>query len=164
MDRPSRLFQAVVGAGIGLGATLAGCGAGPATSETPANQAYGSSVTDPSASETLGADAAALDGNQYATVGELFEAFCDAPWPTTKGGVQAPGQVTPPACVDPHQQCIGQTPVMCEGATDGGLCSDPQFADCVGGQYMCPVGQMPACDCPHPFVSDYWSCTGASGG
>ena len=109
----SRLFQAVVGVGIAMGGALAACGdvtseetpeaadAAPANGDAKA-KADGTTHDDGGAPDAvvIVTDAApAVDAAIDAPKDVILDAFCDAPWPTTKGSPPVP------ACVDPLGEC-----------------------------------------------------------
>jgi hypothetical protein len=83
----SRLFHAVVGVGIALGALSVGC----AVSADPTEE---SNATE--AAQTQGHDP-----------------FCEVSWPTTKGG-GGPRPSAAQSCIDPHHQC-GDYPGVSSG-------------------------------------------------
>lgn len=154
----SKLFRAVVGAGIAFGAASAACfgavdevatasdggeapdGAAPSTRPPPAPPSTGPAddggapvVHD--ASVDVGLDAPRDAGP---------DAFCDAAWPTTKGN---PG---PPACVDPNGECADAgSPTYCWKDDGTGACDFGQSLApfCVGVQWQCQSGTIPAADC-----------------
>jgi hypothetical protein len=108
----SRLFQAVVGAGIALGVADAGCLA--------------------DAHDSAGGPA--IEGT-----GPTVQAFCDAPWPTTKGAA-----TTPPSCADPVHKCAGLTysGAACVAPSMSATWACPYssiFPACVGGRWECPT-------------------------
>lgn len=155
----SKLFRAVVGFGISLGAASAACmgavdevattndggasrdGAASSTSPPPAPSPPPS--TDDGAA-AVPADAGvdvALDAPK--DVGP--DAFCDAAWPTTKGN---PG---PPKCVDPDGACADAGhPTYCWKDDGTGACDFGQsYAPfCVGKQWECQSGTIPSEKCP----------------
>jgi hypothetical protein len=108
----SRLFQSVVGAGIALGVAQAGCSA----------------------------DVGDSGGKTEAPVDSILLAFCDAPWPTTKGAMVT----QPPACDDPLAACAGAPflRVACPSpaASATWACTTGAiFPACVGRQWVCPT-------------------------
>lgn len=126
----SKLFHTIVAVGITLGA--AACAA-----------------SEPQTSSDENAITAAAD-NAGADKGAIVNAFCDAAWPTTKGGTARPLHSTP-ACVDPTNACAN--------AGDPFPCAEPQnfgcnVSVCVEGAWQCkkpeqvrvPLGVFGACD------------------
>ncbi|MBS2020605.1 MAG: hypothetical protein JST00_47565 [Deltaproteobacteria bacterium] len=145
----SRLFRAVVGIGISLGATSAAClgkltdddpppgaltpplgTAPPPTSSAPAPTSTGA-VEPPDAAPHLPHDAG-------------IDAFCDAAWPTTKG--------TPIPTCGPIDDCAdaGLRP-SCYEVVAPGSCRRPdgrlQPVWCVSGTWQCGPGKIPSSDC-----------------
>jgi hypothetical protein len=74
----SKLFHAVVGVGISLGAMSVGCSA-PASDDTGTSEAA-----------------------QVAAPTPAKDPFCEVAWPTTKGG---PRPEQSQACIDPKHEC-----------------------------------------------------------
>ena len=112
----SRLFQSVVGTGIALGVAQAGC----------------LGDTRDSADEASSLDAASLDS--------IVLAFCDTPWPTTKGA----SVTQAPSCDDPLGECasIPVTQWACQSPPTSATwaCSAGViFPACVGGKWACPT-------------------------
>lgn len=150
----SRLFRAVVGVGISFGAASAACfGAvddvkpGSDAGASP-DAAVSSTTAPPSPPSSTGsgddADVPPSDAAADAPKDAGPDAFCDAAWPTTKGN---PG---PPACIDPNGECADAgLPTYCwQDDGDGGCSFGGSFAPfCVGGQWRCQAGTIPAGDC-----------------
>jgi hypothetical protein len=134
----SKLFHTIVAVGIALGGATVGCSSpaddGQATSHDELTSASGQTAND-----TPPADPSAPSANPDAG------AFCDATWPTTKGGIH---HHPPPACVDPTGACRNQTPFECVSVTDG-VCGgiDTYFSVCVDGAWTCNPGKMPSSSC-----------------
>ena len=161
----SKLFRAVVGFGIGLGATTAACFGATTDVDPPADggpsQEGETSTTvpdvppidekvDPTPDATVlpadaGADVAkdvAVDVKADAPKDAGIDAFCDAAWPTTKGN---PG---PPKCIDPGSECTDAGPVLrCYPRTDAGQCQfwNRHAGLCIDGVWQCPSGTEPTC-------------------
>lgn len=121
----SKLFHTVVAFGIAL--------SGAACAEAPAEetQSEESAVVAPPAQ------------------GPDWDAFCDATWPTTKGGTQ-----TLPACIDPQNQCEQTQTESCftkvgdAGACTWGLWLDDFVAVCTGPEtWQCKPGKMKGSEC-----------------
>lgn len=148
----SRLFHAVVVVGINLGAS-AGCGGlatGPGdapASAQPSGGTTGSSGT--GATPDASADA-------------IGAAFCDVPWPTTKGNNTVLTTPLPP-CVDPTSACsetridtVGPCiPVQADGCR---LESTFHYPNCRAGAWVCPpttasstATPVGPCACPGQF-------------
>lgn len=156
----SKLFHAVVGFGISLGAATVGClGAisdSPETTDaattptTPPTPNGSSSTSDPPPTSFDGApvlDATLGDGGADTGRDAIVDAaFCDAAWPTTKG---SPADPLP--CVDPKGECAeAGWPIACYVATPAGTCDfSTSFAtQCVGGQWQpCPNGSIKSEEC-----------------
>lgn len=142
----SRLFHTIVVVGINLGAS-AGCG-GLASGPGDAPGTAGSSGT--GATPDASADAIAA-------------AFCDVPWPTTKGNNTVLTTPLPP-CVDPGNACkderIDTVGPCLPVQADGCLVAPATFyyPNCRGGAWVCPPttassNATPAgsCSCPGQF-------------
>jgi hypothetical protein len=99
----SRLFNAIVGAGIALGTTSLACGDVRTRAEYDEGHSQGAIEALPPTPPVGDSDAAAApDGSLDASVvtdaapeisdaEAIHDAFCDAPWPTTKGSpVESP--------------------------------------------------------------------------
>ena len=152
----SKLFHAVVGFGISLGAATVGCLGAISDSPETADAATtpptptGSSPSDPSNPSFDGApafDATASDGGADAGRDAIVDAaFCDAAWPTTKGS-----PADPRPCVDPKRECAeAGWPIACYVATPAGTCDfSTSFAtQCVGGKWQpCPNGSIKSEEC-----------------
>lgn len=157
----SKLFRAVVGFGIGLGAASAAClGAtdGGIAGTTAESVPDGSTSTVPSASSTgtttdpdpipPGTDASldvtpVTDAGIDAPKDVGADAFCDAAWPTTKGNPK------PPACVDPNGECVDAGPpshcIPVADAGDAGSCdwgAGTSAPFCVDNEWRCQAGTV----------------------
>ena len=152
----SRLFHAIVGFGIALGASGVAClgavsdppaidGAETPPAPTspgapPMTTVDGAPARDAGIDSTLGPDAdAAADAPRDA----ILDAFCDAAWPTTKGN---PG----PTC-GPIAECAeaGPTP-QCHPLTAPLTCETRMVPVwCVAGKWECSTGSVVvnACKC-----------------
>ena len=129
----SKLFHTIVGVGIALSAA-AGCAA-------PGEEA----VRDESA---LSGESTPAQTAPAATpdAGPNWDAFCDASWPTTKGGV-----LPLPACIDPNHECDIEEAEACakplgDGVCDGDLWPQP-LTVCVDKQWTCKPGKVKASTC-----------------
>ena len=112
----SKLFHSLVGVGMALGAGSA-CSATVDHAEPAA--ATAEPLTQP-------------------------EAFCDRPWPTTKGNP------APLVCTQPSPECAkAGRPQLCFEAETPGACdwSKGHAAVCVGGRWQCPSGTTPRDAC-----------------
>ncbi len=146
----SRLFHTIVVVGISLGAS-AGCGglaAGP--DDAPANASSSGS-----SGAAARADAAPPDA--------IAAAFCDVPWPTTKGNNTVLTTPLPP-CVDPSAACADEridTVGPCLAVETDGCLDDPAaffYPNCRGGAWVCPPSTASsnatprgACSCAEQF-------------
>jgi hypothetical protein len=160
----SKLFRAVVGFGIGLGATSAACFGsteggiagtaaetvpdGSTSSAVPSPSSTGTATPDeevPQASKDATADAKATDAAVDAPKDVGVDAFCDAAWPTTKGN---PG---PPKCVDPNGECADAgNPDLCVEVDDAGACnfsSTTTAPFCVNKEWRCQPGTKSIAQC-----------------
>lgn len=164
----SKLFRAVVGFGIGLGATSAACfGAtddggivgsaaeaeaapdGSTSTTVPSPPSSGSSTApDPDPGPTAN-DAApdvkvVTDAGVDAPKDVGADAFCDVAWPTTKGGKL-------PACSDPTGECADAGhPSACVSRDDAGACdwSSGTYAPiCVNAEWRCGAGRVRGDQC-----------------
>lgn len=158
----SKLFRAVVGFGISLGATSAACfgatedggviggdagpGPSPSSSSTSRRPQPNPPDEDPPPDEQGDAGPIVVkDAGLDAPKDVAADAFCDNAWPTTKGN---PG---PPKCVDPNDECADAGPMArCYALGDAGTCDFwPAYAPwCVSGEWQCKGGQMHEEDCP----------------
>lgn len=166
----SRLFKAIVGTGIALGATSVACGrfidesnsevarptspavGTPGPAATVSTSADGAAAALPEADANTDAEAGVSEVDGSADV--LVDAFCDNTWPTTKGH----GGELPSICVDPTGACTPKgLPHHCYADLGGGACG---FIDlsalCVGTDWQCQPGTVRAetCKCfgPAPVV------------
>lgn len=161
----SKLFRAVVGFGIGLGATSAACfGATDdgGTAGTVAEVAPDGSTSQPGARlPGLDAGASEVDARADAPaeaapgVGDAgvdapkdvgVDAFCDAAWPTTKGNPK------PPGCTDPNGECVDAGPMhRCIPVDDAGGCDWTAFQTtapfCVSSEWRCSPGTVNLEEC-----------------
>ncbi len=128
----SRLFHTIVVVGINLGAS-AGCGglaSGPGDAPGTAQSSGSSNAGSSGASADAGVDAIAA-------------AFCDVPWPTTKGNNTVLTTPLPP-CVDPGNACkderIDTVGPCLPVQADGCLVAPATFyyPNCRGGAWVCP--------------------------
>jgi len=157
----SKLFRAVVGFGISLGATSAACfgatddggvvggdaGPSPSASSTsrPRQPQPPPPDDDPEETDDDAGPIVTKDAGLDAPKDVGADAFCDNAWPTTKGSAG------PPKCVDPNDECADAGPMeRCYELGDGGVCTFwPQYAPwCVSGEWQCKGGQMHYEDCP----------------
>ncbi len=168
----SRLFKAIVGAGIALGATSVACGrfadesnaevgqptspavGTPGPAATVSTSADGAAAALPEADANTDAEADAGVSEVDGSADVLVDAFCDNTWPTTKGH----GGELPSICVDPTGACTPKgLPHHCYADLGGGACG---FVDlsalCVGTDWQCQPGTVRAetCKCfgPAPVV------------
>lgn len=153
----SKLFRAVVGFGIGLGATTAACfGATdggivgttaesvPDGSTSTVPPSSGTSTTEPDPGPTSTSNDASPDVKAVADAGVDApkdvgaDAFCDAAWPTTKGNPK------PPACTDPNNECSDAGPPhYCVPVDDAGACGFTTTAPfCVNKEWRCQSGTI----------------------
>lgn len=148
----SRLFHAIVVAGVALGASLSGCSSVVAEGlgDSSAAAVDVANATDaaapdtsavPDASRDVTVDVVApRDVRPIATDARpdiVADAFCDNTWPTTKGNMG------PPACVDPTGACAAAEPGRCAMAVSSNSCTGPLFATrCVNGAWQCDPGQI----------------------
>lgn len=128
----SRLFHTIVVVGINLGAS-SGCGglaSGPGDAPGTAQSSGSSNAGSSGASADAGVDAIAA-------------AFCDVPWPTTKGNNTVLTTPLPP-CVDPGNACkderIDTVGPCLPVQADGCLVAPATFyyPNCRGGAWVCP--------------------------
>jgi hypothetical protein len=150
----SKLFRAVVGIGISIGTASAACFG--ATSGAADSNVDGTTVPTPipapvhsdAAAAVEPTDAQAPDARDLADAASdapfdaYLTAFCDAAWPTTKGGVFSPtcGDIAPCADAGRAPQCHPRlSATNCESA--------PTPAWCVGGGWQCAIGSVPAAEC-----------------
>ena len=138
MSSSSKLFHTIVAVGIALGsASAVGC-ASPSDGDSQAatdNALYG--TNDPAPANN--ADA----GTNNPDAG----AFCDVPWPTTKGGLH---HRPPPACIDPTHACanVAGGPVECAPIDAHGVCGwDTKISVCVNGAWVCNPGEQEVTIC-----------------
>ncbi len=150
----SRLFHAIVGVGISASATACSGLVDEAAHPVDASVHEASSAPD-AAIIPIVADASidvAIDAKGDADAAQVIDAFCDAPWPTTKG--------TPvrPACTNPQGTCTGSDGwsaygcIQFTGPQNGPYLCNPgnvgQTWDfCVNGQWQCPTGWRHSNDC-----------------
>jgi hypothetical protein len=153
----SRLFHAIVGVGIGLGAATAAClGAvegSPGEAIGPDDPPPGVEPVAPPVGPTAPAqpdagaspDARRHDAARDAPRDAILDAFCDAAWPTTKGNPTVPACVDRIACAgangDPFACRASRAPGICDGTTD----LVPSV--CAAGQWACPTGTIQYFDC-----------------
>lgn len=155
----SKLFRAVVGLGISLGAASTACfgtveSMPDATEPTTGSEASAPETglaTNSSPSTDAGTDAPAvdaaadapLDAPLDAPTDALLDAFCDASWPTTKGSGPTCGAIDgcndagrPPYCIE-HVNPPSQT------------CGTGQLfpAWCVNGAWQCSTGGIREDEC-----------------
>lgn len=153
-DSTSRLFHTIVVVGIHLGVS-AGCGglaSGPG--DAPASAASGSGGAGPIGTTAPLPDAAPPDA--------VAAAFCDVPWPTTKGNNTVLTTPLPP-CVDPDNACAGVRiddvgpciSVEADGCVRG---STFHYPNCRAGAWVCPpttassnATPVGSCACPGQF-------------
>ncbi len=131
----SRLFHAIVGVGVSLGATASCAG----LVEEPDDAAVGID-----ARRDAVADAAQDAG--------LDAAFCDAPWPTTKGSDRKR-----PACTNPQGLCPNVDDAGrvvpdngCIPFTGPYQCEDfhnQTWDFCINDQWQCPLGARRSTEC-----------------
>ncbi|MBK6696578.1 MAG: hypothetical protein IPG50_30975 [Myxococcales bacterium] len=131
----SRLFKAIVGAGIALGATSVACGrfadesnaevgqptspavGTPGPAATVSTSADGAAAALPEADANTDAEADAGVSEVDGSADVLVDAFCDNTWPTTKGH----GGELPSICVDPTGACTPKgLPHHCYADLGGG--------------------------------------------
>jgi hypothetical protein len=161
----SRLFRAIVGVGISLGATSAACigtgdgglgvteDGGPETEDpTTSSSSADSSSGDAAKSKKDARADASVDAPKDA----ILDAFCDATWPTTKGNSGGPTCGPIDACSDagPAPRCYAEIgPSVC--ATSGSSSSSSSSSGssqvfaawCVGGKWECSSGAIPESEC-----------------
>ena len=168
----SRLFRAIVGVGISLGATSAACvsggddgfdvtddgGSGTPDPSGPSPGADASSSADAAKStkDARAADAR-VDAAADAPKDVILDAFCDAAWPTTKGNPGGPTCGPIDGCADagPAPRCYAELgPSTCatstgsSGSGSGSTGSGQVLAVwCVGGKWECPTGSIPDNEC-----------------
>jgi hypothetical protein len=153
----SRLFQTIVGVGIALSAASMGC-ADPGEEASSKGESAINSETSSTTPAAPAADAAAPDA------GPNWDAFCDATWPTTKGGVLFPG------CVDPQNECDRSTAFDCAVPSDTGpgVCKadwlSQTLAVCVGGTWTCKPGKVKSSTCTCFEWEGGTTCPAADGG
>jgi hypothetical protein len=135
----SKLFHTIVGVGISLGAASIGC-------SSPAEERAGLEDTALTVASNPPAETAKPAADADKDAGSIFDAFCDATWPTTKGSPHRP----PPACIDPTGACSSQgRPFNCAPERDDATCSSwpLHLSVCVGGAWQCKPGKKPADQC-----------------
>ena len=147
----SKLFRAVVGFGIGLGAASAACfGAASDATDTTTADSDASTTNSSSSSASSSGDpsptpdgAPAVDAGVDAPKDVGIDAFCDAAWPTTKGNPQ------PPSCVDPNGECVDAgTPEHCYVVADGGCdFAKMVFPYCANKDWQCQPGTTNSAGC-----------------
>ncbi len=134
----SKLFHTVVGFGIALGAASLGCSA-EATSTDSTDE---SALTEPASKPAETTPPCHADAGD---AGPDWSAFCDATWPTTKGGVQPF-----PACVDPNNECNRSEVFDCAIALADGACKADgraTLAVCAEAKWQCKPGRVRTEDC-----------------
>jgi hypothetical protein len=150
----SKLFHTIVGFGIALGAASLGCSA--STDESGATGE--SALTEPSKEQT---PPCAGDGG--ADSGPDWSAFCDATWPTTKGGTQKF-----PQCVDPNNECDRAQVFECsESVGEDGACNADKMwtlSVCVNGTWQCKPGRVKTESCTCWIGGDWTDCPATDGG
>ncbi len=169
----SRLFQAVVGVGIAMGGTLAACGDVTSQDDADGGSADAAVADAKSKVDATSQDAVAKVDAVVATDGGpapdaaldapadvILDAFCDAPWPTTKGSPPVPN------CINPEGKCglDGSFPFACATGDSVYTCeySGMQSSKCVDGEWQCEPGRRKEheCICFVPVPSG-WECTDA---
>lgn len=154
----SKLFRAVVGFGIGLGAASAACfgatdggvaggafddGTDASTSSTsPSGSSSGTTTQVPPTNTTNDAapDGTVVDAGLDAPKDVGPDAFCEAPWPTTKASPP------PPKCIDPNGECAeaGALQITCVVEYPDGGCDTTKawMGQCVAGEWRCAPGKV----------------------
>jgi hypothetical protein len=132
----SKLFHTIVAVGITLGAASAvGCAATPDGESTTAT------------GNALAASDTPANGNA-ADAGPDADAFCDAVWPTTKGGLH---HHPLPQCIDPTGACahLADGPFECSGVDAHDVCTDDltTASVCIDGAWACKPGRKPLDSC-----------------
>jgi hypothetical protein len=152
----SKLFHAIVGVGISLGATMAACLGGVDEEPGPADAGGGEASNDTSRGEDAPAvDAGAgVDGEADAAADAprdvILDAFCDAAWPTTKGNPHGPTCGPVEACAEAGAApfCYPKfEPFVCDPMNQGAA------AYCIEAHWECSTGSIPAerCKCWGPL-------------
>ena len=150
----TRLFHTIVMVGIALGVST-GCGS---IAISPEEQDATDTPESSSSSSGIIGDAASPDA--------IDAAFCDVPWPTTKGNTTV--MITPlPACVDPAVACdkqlIGEVGPCVVAKPDGCMLGperELEYPNCRAEKtWVCPpntVSQQASptgpCSCPGEFL------------
>ena len=166
----SKLFRAVVGFGISLGAASAACvgGAGSIeasaadTTTPPGNtwdpppgsnwEAPGSNSESPN-SPASGDARADADAAADAPKDAMLDAFCDAAWPTTKGNPGGPTCGAVDGCGDagPAPHCYKLASGSSSSSSSSSTKCDPANvtypAWCISGAWQCSTGSVPADQC-----------------
>lgn len=144
----SRLFHAIVGVGVSVG-TTACSGLVDEPGPSPVADARDASIARDVWQDTDAKADAASDARV------IFDAFCDAPWPTTKGGGRPEQR---PACTNPEGRCVvvdagwgGGQPSCIEVTGQQAppyACNGREGWDqCFEGQWRCPTGWLRPTEC-----------------
>lgn len=141
----SKLYHAIVGAGLVMGQGLAACG-GETIGEASLAPDVGPEAASPPVSVPGPTQPdAALPRPLDAARDVVLDAFCDAAWPTTKGSPR------PSSCIDPSGACASQGPPSRCYPSPGPLqCEDthhPTAQLCESGAWVCPTGTIKDRDC-----------------
>lgn len=143
----TRLWQAVVGVGLAMGATGSGClGKAEVSQPVQAGDDAGGQA------DVVSADVTEDSGHRDADAlppDVLQDALCDTSWPTTKGN---PGP--PPSCED-QLACAGagvdagvRPWPTCASHLGERVCDSARAAAlCISGAWACPPGYVDAREC-----------------
>ncbi len=166
----SKLYRAIVGIGISLGATSVAClgtvdtpsdvsddGGSEAAVRSEAGVGADAATAADSATDARAVDAtvdapadAGVDVAVDAPKDAILDAFCDAAWPTTKGsGGPTCGPLDTCADSGPAPSCIEQLgPSTCNASS-----SQVFPAWCFGGEWECSTGsiRIEQCTCWGPL-------------
>jgi len=156
----SKLFHTIVGVGIAVGAAACASSSSSSGSTDRAAQDDSAYLTDknaPSTSSSSGAPSTPSTpspppppcDDAGATKGPDWDAFCDATWPTTKGGVLPLAE-----CIDPKHECKDEgEPFECAkpSTKTPGACEafDVTLTVCAEKTWQCKPGRILAdkCEC-----------------
>lgn len=132
-------------------------GVGPTSSGTASATTDAGSGAEPELDPTTVGGAGGLGGaagdSETTTTTEggddpdpIFDPYCDAAWPTTKGNPY------PPSCVDPNHECDDAGyPARCLPRFEDGSCDygyrETQSPFCIDGAWLCAPGLVAATDC-----------------
>jgi hypothetical protein len=143
----SRLFHTIVGVGISLSA--AACSSAPAEepiAHDDSSYLSGTPSTPAPTAPTTSTPPKPPCTDAGTPTGPDWDAFCDATWPTTKGGV-----IPVAECIDPKHECKDKgDPFECAtpGKAPGACAAFDQFLSvCAEKTWQCKPGRINTKDC-----------------